>query len=111
MSTLCTVVNFHTDDYDVYIGRAGHGWSGYFGNPYRRKPGEPRGATIAKFRAYFLHRVAADQEFRSRVLALAGKKLGCPGWCKPENCHGTVIADYVNEAMNPAPASSIHNRF
>lgn len=32
--TETTVVNIKTDSYDVYIGRAGHGHSGYFGNPF-----------------------------------------------------------------------------
>jgi hypothetical protein len=94
-----TVANFHTDEFDVYIGRKGRGWSGYFGNPFRRKPGEKKGSTLERFRAYFLDRIEKDPEFNSRVLGLAGKRLGCPGWCVEGKCHGDVIADWVNEAV------------
>lgn len=89
------VVNLRTDDYDVYIGRAGHGHDGYFGNPIRRGPDEPRGSTLVKYEAYFLKRVEADDEFRRRVLALKGKRLGC--FCKPKRaCHGDIIAKWLD---------------
>jgi len=98
MAELCVAVNFHTEEFDVYVGRAGRGWNGYFGNPFRRKPGERKGATLERFEAYFLHRVETDPEFNSRVLGLAGKRLGCPGWCRPGQCHAGIIAAWVNEA-------------
>ena len=34
-----TVVNLFKNKYDVYIGRAGKGQDGYFGNPFPLKPG------------------------------------------------------------------------
>lgn len=94
MKASCVVVNMRTEDHDVYIGRKGRGWSGYFGNPFRRSSNEPRGATIQKFRAYFLERVETDPEFKARALALRGQRLGC--FCKPNPCHGDVIAEWVN---------------
>ena len=40
------VVNIREEDYDVYIGRAGRGMDGYFGNPFRLGAGMTRGATL-----------------------------------------------------------------
>ncbi|WP_261928243.1 DUF4326 domain-containing protein, partial [Vibrio aestuarianus] len=31
---------------------------------------------------------------KSRVYDLAGKRLGC--FCKPQSCHGDVLADFLN---------------
>ena len=41
----------------VYIGRKGRGHDGYFGNPFPLQPGEPRGATIERVRAYAEKRI------------------------------------------------------
>jgi hypothetical protein len=90
-SDLCTVVNLRSDDYDVYIGRAGRGQDGYFGNPYRRGDVPD---VLGAFRAYFLDKIDTDPEFRKRVLGLRGKRLGC--FCKPRPCHGDIIAEWVN---------------
>ena len=98
-----TVVNLRKEPYDVYIGRAGKGQDGYFGNPFDvRKHGKD---ALPLFIEYFHKRLTTDAEFHARVLALAGKKLGC--FCAPRPCHGDVIATYVNgwkkawEAANP----------
>lgn len=92
---MTTVVNISRgEEFDVYIGRPGKGMEGYFGNPYPLEKGQPRGATIEKFRAYFEKRIAEDPEFRRRVLALRGKRLGC--FCKPAPCHGDVMAEYID---------------
>jgi len=80
--------------YDVYIGRAGHGQDGYFGNPFRLEAGETRGSTLEKYRKFFYNRLETDPEFRRRILALKGKTLGC--FCKPYACHGDIIAEYLN---------------
>jgi len=88
------VVNIRCSDYDVYIGRAGRGEDGYFGNPFRLRYNEPRGATIEKFKKYFYDRLKTDPEFRRRVEALKGLTLGC--FCKPDACHGDVIAEYLD---------------
>lgn len=87
-----TVVNLRRGLFDVYIGRAGRGFDGYFGNPYTvREHGRD---AIELFRDYFNARVETDEEFRRRVLGLHGKILGC--FCKPGPCHGDVIAEWVN---------------
>lgn len=96
-------VNMREVEYDVYIGRAGHGMDGYFGNPVRSGKECPicedvhyaPGRTIPCFERYFKARVERDPTFRENVLALKGKKLGC--FCKPKPCHGDVIAAWVNE--------------
>lgn len=87
-------VNIRRDKYDVYIGRAGRGMDGYFGNPFPLAPGTPRGSTLEKYRDYFYKRIESDSEFKRKILALKGKKLGC--FCKPEACHGDIIAEYLD---------------
>ena len=81
------VVNIRKEAYDAYIGRAGHGMDGYFGNPFRLEPGMARGDTLDRYRKYFYHRLGTDEEFRKRIEELQGKTLGC--FCKPNPCHGT----------------------
>jgi len=87
------VVNIRTDEYDVYIGRAGRGQSGYFGNPIRLENGAARGSTLEKYKEYFMKRIEIDPEFKERIHALKGKRLGC--FCKPHPCHGDIIAEYL----------------
>ena len=94
MSNLTTVVNIYKESYDVYIGRAGKGQDGYFGNPFILKPGEARGSTIERYRVYFINKINTDIEFKRRVNELKGKRLGC--FCKPNSCHGDIIAEYLN---------------
>jgi hypothetical protein len=87
-------VNIYSSGYDVYIGRAGKSQDGNFGNPFRLRAFEERGATIERYRKYFHNRMETDPEFKRRVHELKGKTLGC--FCKPYPCHGDVIADYLN---------------
>ena len=51
----------------MYIGRAGKGQDGYFGNPFRLKQDMIRGGTLAGFREYFYRRLVNDAEYRRRV--------------------------------------------
>jgi len=89
------VVNCRHEEFDQYIGRAGHGFEGTFGNPIKRGPDDPPGSTLPAFEAYFLKRVEEDPEFRRRVLALRGKRLGC--FCPPKRaCHGLIIARWLD---------------
>jgi hypothetical protein len=101
------VVNIRAKDAtpDVYIGRAGHGEDGYFGNPFRLHERTTPAAVMANFRAYFYTRVEEDAEFRARVLALRGKRLGC--FCKPRQCHGDVIAGWVDWVTEPFKPSQV----
>lgn len=96
-----TVVNLRKEPYEVYIGRAGKGQSGYFGNPVRIGYACPLcaevhldgGSTLPCFRKYFYSRLERDAEFQARVEALRGRVLGC--FCKPKPCHGDVLAQKI----------------
>lgn len=97
------VVNLKRGEaYDVYIGRAGKGQAGTFGNPHPVDMPCPlcngiihkRGETIQLFREYFFDRLNRDPDFRRQVLALRGKRLGC--FCAPKACHGDVIAAWID---------------
>jgi hypothetical protein len=90
-----TIVNIkHDQHWDVYIGRAGKGQDGYFGNPFRLGKDESRGATLERYREYFHNRIATDPEFKHRIHNLKGRVLGC--FCKPHPCHGDIIIEYLN---------------
>lgn len=96
------VVNIAHAPCDVYVGRAGRGLDGYFGNPYRvgdvcagcGQRHATGGSTLPCYRKYFAYRLDRDAEFRRRVLGLRGKTLGC--FCAPHPCHGDVIAGWVD---------------
>jgi hypothetical protein len=68
-----------------------------FGNPFQIGRDGDRVQVLAKYKEYF-HRRLTDPLFRSKVLELKGKVLGC--WCVPLACHGTVIAEYLNNLDN-----------
>jgi len=83
--------------YDVYIGRQGHGFTGYFGNPFRiggpcPRCGRPmsRGVVLRMFEAYARQRALLDSDYYERVKKLHGKTLGC--FCAPKACHGDTLA-------------------
>lgn len=88
------VVNIHKDKHDVYIGRAGKGQDGYFGNPFKVGQDGSREYVLEMYREYFKMRMEEDSVFRQRILELKDKTLGC--FCKPQTCHGDVIAEYLN---------------
>ena len=97
------VVNLRQEGYDVYIGRAGRGQDGYFGNPFPLGR-QGRGATIERYRGYFLNRLRTDERFARRVRELKGQTLGC--FCKPHPCHGDVIAEYLDKPVRLAVVGS-----
>ena len=87
-AAITKVVNVRrTKNYDVYIGR-GSSW----GNPYAIGPDDDREEVIRKYKYDFDRGFlkGGKEDFRE----LAGKTLGC--YCKPEPCHGDVIAAYLN---------------
>ena len=65
-----------------------------FGNPFVIGRDGDRSGVLEKFEEYFIDRLASDTGYRSAVLGLRGKVLGC--WCHPEPCHGDIIAEYLN---------------
>lgn len=114
-----TVVNLNNSEYDVYIGRAGKGLDGYFGNPIVRGQeccvcGDKHfdnESIVACYRERFYRMIEEDEVFAERISQLKGKRLGC--FCKPDHCHGDVIADYLESpedtgsdlSFEPAPAA------
>jgi hypothetical protein len=78
----------------AYVGRAGHGLDGYFGNPYRLIRDVTREQVLYAYAAYFARRMATDPEFRGRVEMLRDKVLVC--FCSPLPCHADVIAEWLN---------------
>lgn len=102
---MCRVVNLNQEEYDVYIGREGKGEDGYFGNPYSKNAKDPefrvasRTEAIAKHRVWAIRRYNTECEFRFRINALYGKRLGC--FCHPKGCHGDVYAELANGAHSP----------
>jgi hypothetical protein len=89
------VVNLRKEPYDVYIGRAGKGHDGYFGNPFHLPHESQREAVMEKWLAHFAARIERDAEFRARVESLRGKRLGC--FCKPKACHGDAYVLYLED--------------
>ncbi len=96
------VVNLRTDDYDVYCGRAGHGMSGFWGNPFSWRPGTPpqfkvanRQEAIRRHKPY----VRANPEMMRRLPELAGKRLAC--FCFPQRCHAENYLDLLEELGYP----------
>ena len=87
------MVNIRKESCDVYIGRAGQGKDGYFGNPFRLEATMTRGGTLDRYRKYFYYRLSTDEKFRRRIGELQGKTLGC--FCKPNPCHGDIIKEYL----------------
>lgn len=72
-----------------YIGRGS-----YWGNPYSMyEDGDDRDEVIRKYKYDFDFEKFPNKE-KSEVYKLAGKRLGC--FCKPQACHGDVLADYLN---------------
>lgn len=91
------------EPYDVYVGRAGNGEDGYYGNPYPKGQVCSRcgvlhataASTLPCFEAYFLARIRDDAEYRSRIRGLKGKVLGC--FCILGNpCHAKFIAQWLD---------------
>jgi hypothetical protein len=76
---------------NVYIGRdyaefTDEGW----GNPFHIGKDGDRAEVLRKYREWIL----GNEYLLKRLPLLKGKVLGC--WCKPEDCHGDVLAELVN---------------
>jgi hypothetical protein len=77
-----------TQSYE-YIGRGS-----YWGNPYSMyEEGDGREEVIRKYKYDFDFEKFPNKE-KPEVHKLTGKRLGC--FCKPQACHGDVLADYLN---------------
>jgi hypothetical protein len=84
----------------VDIGRPGP-----WGNPYRIGPDGDRETVIAKYSVW----IRSQPALMAALPGLCGKVLGC--WCKPQPCHGDVLAALADGRDPPArmPAVSRMN--
>lgn len=102
-----TVVNIREVPDAEYIGRAGQGQNGYFGNPVKRgwvcrecrQRHMQNGDTLPCFAKYFHKRLMVEPDFKEAVLQLKGAELGC--FCKTKSgvgnpCHGDIISLWLN---------------
>lgn len=109
--TSCKVI--HIRDWtksanQIYIGRAGKGQDGYFGNPSVKgqtcvicsQVHIKGGDTLSCFRLYFNRRIVQDNDFLQAILSLRDKELVC--FCKPKDgftsdiiCHGQIIKEFL----------------
>ena len=81
-----TVVHCKRSPFDVYIGRPS-AW----GNPFQVGRDGTRDEVIAKYEAW----IRTQPHLLENLPLLQGKVLGC--WCKPERCHGDVLARLADE--------------
>ena len=90
------VVHCRKEPYDVYVGRPS-----VYGNPFSHLTGtlaqfkvSTREEAVAAFRRWIYN--PENGELLQRVKTeLKGKVLGC--WCKPQSCHGDVLAEIADE--------------
>lgn len=90
-----TVVHCRNAKYDVYIGRPSK-----WGNPFRLEDGQDRVAVIHQYREWLLK----QPELLAAIPSLRGRILGC--WCKPQPCHGDVLAELANAARSKRRSKS-----
>jgi type II secretory pathway pseudopilin PulG len=106
-----TVVNLTNDSFDEYIGRGIEyhthmnaegikpSEKGWLGNPHPIgwcgicSKYHKRIECIEEFKKDFYNKINDDQGFRKAVYLLKGKRLGC--YCKPKECHGDVIKEWI----------------
>jgi hypothetical protein len=92
----------------VYVGRAGHGFDGTWGNPFVVNPtaGIYREQVIARFRAWLWERIQNDPQFARDLMTLRGRTLVC--FCAPKACHGDVLAaaaEYLDHREHCEPGA------
>lgn len=97
-TTVINIRNNPTNRQYVYIGRPS-----LFGNPFTHLPlkntlaefqCKTREEAIEKYLDWFIDALHTKKGFRKEVEALKGQTLGC--FCKPESCHGDLIATWLD---------------
>ena len=88
------VVHCRRERCDVLIDRAT-----VWGNPYLIGRDGDRAQVIARYAAYLRTR----PDLLARIGELRGKVLGC--WCRPEPCHGDVLAALADDPGSYAPVT------
>jgi hypothetical protein len=87
-TTTTRVVHCKKEPFDIYIGRPSK-----WGNPFRIGKDGSREHVIQKYRDWIL---ANPNLMAQLTLELKGKTLGC--WCKPNACHGDVLAELADKS-------------
>jgi len=82
------VVHHKKEDYDVFIGRPS-----IWGNPFKVGEDGTRAEVIQKYREWILN----NPRLLGKLHEIRGKVLGC--WCKPYECHGSVLADLADNGV------------
>ena len=85
-------INFG-DEYDVYIGRAGKGHDGKWGNPFKKGTVQEN---ISNYYRYMQIQLMRGNITDEDLVELHGKRLGC--FCAPDPCHGDALALLAEEA-------------
>jgi uracil-DNA glycosylase family 4 len=80
------VVHCKKSPYDVYIGRPSK-----WGNPFTIGKDGTRAEVIEKHRLWLME----QPDLLNSLDELKGKRLGC--WCRPEACHGDLLAILAND--------------
>lgn len=89
----CRVVNYRSEDCDVYIGRPSK-----WGNPYSHSgfkgtiKTKTRKEAIENYREWITR--GEGRHLLDHLHELEGKRLGCV--CKPKPCHGDVLVELVD---------------
>ena len=90
MGTETVVVNRHTDNFDIYIGR-GTPW----GNPYIAGVHGTLPQVIERYEEFMRRQISKGVILPNDLRELKGKRLGCS--CKPKPCHGDVLVRLIDE--------------
>jgi hypothetical protein len=72
-----------------------------WGNPFEIPQDGTRADVVSKFTKFYLPHKPG---LLTKVPSLRGKVLGC--WCHPEECHGHVICDVVNDEASLLEATA-----
>lgn len=94
------VVNVRTDSYDIFIGRPSK-----WGNPFVIGKDGNRGEVVKKYETHFLAALQKGDITIEELRDLDGKTLGC--FCKPEMCHGDIIAKVAEELCQTGKAENL----
>lgn len=96
------VVHCQKSPFTCYIGRAfaGHSESP-FHNPFHVGKDGTRAEVMLKFANYFYSPAGRALRLKALVLIPDGSVLGC--WCRTKHpeCHGDIIAGYLNWKRQP----------
>ena len=65
-----------------------------FCNPFKIDFRHTRSDVLASYRTYILEKI---QSREVDLEELRGKTLGC--WCKPEDCHGDILIELLNQNL------------